>query len=46
MKIPKYLKKYFDYQVKNSNFFDKNTKTFKSIKTYSKIFIETKVKIC
>ena len=33
-KIPKYLKKYFNYQVKNGNIFDKNTQTFKNIKTY------------
>ena len=45
LKIPKY-KKYFDYQVKNGNIFDKNTKRFKNIKTYSKILSEIKVKKC
>ena len=44
MKIPKYFKKYFNYQVKNGNILDKNTKTFRNIKTCSKIFSEIKVK--
>ena len=42
----KIFKKYFNCQVKNGNVFDKNTKTFKNIKTYSKIFNEIKVKNC
>ena len=37
----KIFKKYFNCQVKNGNVFDKNTKTFKNIKKYSKIFSES-----
>ena len=42
--ITKIFKKYLNYQAKNGNFFEKSTKTFKSIKTYSKIFSVIKVK--